>query len=153
MIEKKQLKQAVDLVLKAAGFEKNGASWYLDSPEIVGVLNLQKHDFSDKYFVNISFLIRSLSAGDERPLHNRCHIQTRVESVFPQDYEKLERIFKLDGDLDAKVQVDEVVAFFEQRVIPFVKSLRDVQRIREQSSAKWFENSLVYKEVNALFQG
>jgi hypothetical protein len=53
MIDKKKLKTLFSQELRAAGFAAKSGSWYRDTEETVQVINLQKSNYDDSYFLNL----------------------------------------------------------------------------------------------------
>lgn len=90
MIDKTNFKKAVGSVLKSVGFENKGQSWYLDGDDSIVVLNLQKSDFDEKYYVNLGVWLKSLG-GVAFPSENKCHIQARLTSLFPAQTEIIDQ--------------------------------------------------------------
>ena len=86
MSNKVRFKKAFGNALQENGFRKKGQSWYLYGPDSIVVLNLQKDDFSELYFVN--FGVWLVSFGDAQfPRENQCHIGARLEELFPAQRE------------------------------------------------------------------
>ena len=51
---KKILVKALDEVLSPLAPQKKGASWYMDGVENFTVLNLQKSNWGEQYYINIA---------------------------------------------------------------------------------------------------
>ena len=83
MTEKLILKKAIGTALDTEGFTRKGQSWFLRGPDAVAVINLQKYDYDELYFINFGVGLRALG-GEEFPAENHCHIRARLERLFPQ---------------------------------------------------------------------
>jgi hypothetical protein len=60
MIDKKSFKKVFGTPLEDAGFYKKGQAWYLDGADAIAVINLQKCDWNETYFVNIGIWLKAL---------------------------------------------------------------------------------------------
>ncbi len=119
MIDKKKFKVALASALTEGGFLGKGQSWCLSGTDVLVVVNLQKSDFDDKYYLNFGASLRRLGIG-EFPKENQCHIQVRLTSLFPDHSEVFERgchlIEGTEGDLKAMVEFIRIECnpFFQQ---------------------------------------
>lgn len=82
MTDKVRFKKAFGNVLKTHEFRKKGQSWYLHGSGSIVVLNLQKDDFSDLYYVNFGVWLLEFG-NSEYPPENHCHVGARLEELFP----------------------------------------------------------------------
>jgi hypothetical protein len=73
----------LDDVLQGRGFRRRKRTWYLETKETILVVDLQKSDWSNDYFINVGVLIRQLSKS-WLPKINECHIIDRVEVLVCQ---------------------------------------------------------------------
>ena len=95
MIEKKVFKKSIATPLENAGYVKKGQSWYLDRPNTIIVLNVQKSDWGNMYFLNFGIWIKAL--GQETfPEYNFTHINGRVDRIFPENRD----LFLMSCDLN-----------------------------------------------------
>jgi hypothetical protein len=72
----KVLESAIHGVLKPQGFTKKGATWRRVSNEIISVLNLQKSQWGDDYYINVGVFIKSVGSREDPRKHD-CHIRGR----------------------------------------------------------------------------
>jgi hypothetical protein len=82
MTDKVRFKKAFGNALKTHDFRKKGQSWYLHGSDSIVVLNLQKDDFSDLYYVNFGVWLLAFG-NSEYPPENHCHVGARLEDFFP----------------------------------------------------------------------
>jgi Domain of unknown function (DUF4304) len=76
----------LDPVLRDKGFSRTKKTWYLARPETVLLVDLQKSEFSKKYYVNLGVSVLRLST-DPRPKINKCPISHRLEMLV-QEHER-----------------------------------------------------------------
>lgn len=119
------LKRAFGGGLRREGFERRGPNWYLRGPDSVAVVNLQKDDFSDAWFVNLGIWITAL--GDaEWPQSHVCHVQVRVPRLWPDRMREISALFDLESDAltDDEWSV-ELETFAQNDVAPMCRRLLD----------------------------
>lgn len=76
----KALEQAIAGVLKPLGYTKRAATWHREREQVVSVLNLQKSQWGENWYLNLGVYLRSI--GDEaRPPEARCHVRCRAEML------------------------------------------------------------------------
>jgi hypothetical protein len=149
MMDKANFKKAVGNVLKSAGFTGKSGSWYLSSDESTVVLNLQKSDFDEKFYVNFGVWLQNLGAVDF-PSENKCHIQARLTSLFPDNAEAVDRACKVGGSTEDFATFAE---FLEKEVVPFCNDCLRAEGLRSKLEAGVFKKALIMKSAkDALTQ-
>ena len=63
-MKKKELSDAIGEVLIPNGFKKKGDYWLINGEEITKMVNLQKSQFSNRFYLNYGYIIKSI------PLNN-----------------------------------------------------------------------------------
>ncbi len=143
MTGKANFKKAVGAALKSARFAAKGQSWYLDGKDSIVVLNLQKSDFDDKYYVNFGVWLRLLGAVDLPPV-NQCHIQTRLTSLFPADAELIDRACRMDA---ADADLTQFIELLRGSVVPFCDDCLQISFLRSLYERGEFKKALVMKNA------
>ncbi len=67
---------------KEYGFKKKGLTWYKKFPECICVVNLQKSNYNNLYYLNVASYIRSIDPIIDYPKEEKCHIRTRLGDNF-----------------------------------------------------------------------
>ena len=148
MIDKKSFKQSVAEPLRQAGFKNKGQSWYLDGQDVIAVINLQKYDFGEMYFINVAFWLKSL-APMEFPAHYACHIDMRVESLFPQYREAIFSACTLnEADED---NLKWLRYFIRDELIPFYRECLREEQLKVFYKEGRFSKGMIRKEAKAYF--
>ena len=146
MIDKKSFKKAVAIPLEKHGFAKKGQSWYLDGKDAIAVLNLQKNDWADEYFINIGIWIKYLREA-EYPKAHECHLSHRVESLFPQEMETIHNGCSLEkGTNDA---LAKLASFIEIKLVPFLRECTEADNLKKMMAMGRFKLGFVH--ISAKF--
>lgn len=151
------IKSGIDSALKSSSFSRKTNMWYLDSPETVLVLDLQKSNFGDQYYVNLGIFAKWVPSlvKKQPPRENECHIRARIDAVCPEgERSRFEKLFNLDdvsiGDDARREHVESVVSKF---VVPFLLQCRTrdgvVRAYRDGSLSKF----LIQKSVRDSLEG
>lgn len=134
-------KKTIGGVLKAARFANKGQSWFLDGDDSIVVLNLQKSDFDDKYYVNLGIWLKSFGAV-AFPAENKCHIQVRLTSLFPGDAEMMERACRGDASDE---DLAPFVEFLRMKVAPFCEDCLCTGALWSKIEGGEFKKALIMK--------
>lgn len=131
MIDKVTFKKSFGNALKEHGFQKKGQTWYLHGPDCIVVLNLQKDDFSDLYFVNFGVWL-SLFGDDRYPPENHCHVGARLEELFPAHRELILDGCTMSSDPSA---LAPFIAFLQSDVVPLCQRCLTVEGLKGEIAA------------------
>ena len=74
-MDKKDLMKLFDNVLKPRGFKKKGNYWRLDGDELIKIINLQKSQWGNQYYINYGFDFKDLDYDG-----TAMHIYRRIGS-------------------------------------------------------------------------
>lgn len=144
MINKKVFKKAIADPFERVAYVKRGHSWYLDGEDSVIVVNLQKSDFGEEYFMNIGIWIKTLGQA-LFPKQNQCHLSCRVERLFPEDQEMIWNGLSLDkANLQALLDLSE---FISLKLIPFLNDCTQKHKLTEFMTLGRFKSGLISKEA------
>lgn len=127
MIDKKTFKKTFAQPFEKASFRRTGQSWYLQGKDINGVVNLQKSNYSELYFVNVDFWLNSLGEFS-LPFKEMPHLHYRAEGLFPDQRELILLACSLE---DSNLQLlSQFVVFLAEQLVPFVVACQDENYVR-----------------------
>ena len=144
MIDKKTFKKSIAVPLETAGFVKKGQSWYLDGKDAIVVVNLQKYDFDELYFINMGIWLKALGEN-AFPQENLCHICLRAEGLFPEQRELILRGCSLEHSDEGLL--GSLSEFIETSLIPLCRKCTDEGYLRALLSQGRFDRGLVRWEA------
>jgi hypothetical protein len=150
MIDKKTFKKAFGAPMQKAGSVKKGQSWYFEGKDAVVVINLQKSDWSELYYINLGIWLKAFGEATF-PQFNHCHLYYRVEHFFPE-----QRALTLVGcDLERSDPeiLDDLSMFIGRQLIPFAQECTDENKLRELMSRGVLEGGLVRIEARMYLSG
>lgn len=150
MIDKTYFKKTIGSLLKEVGFKNKDQSWYVDGPDSIVVLNIQKSDFDDKYYINFGVWLKRLGAVDF-PKENKCHIQARLTSIFPEDAEIIDAACRINADNEENFV--RLLALIRTKIVPFCIDCLQIDGLREKLLRGDFKRALVMKEAKDILPG
>ncbi|ROS43343.1 DUF4304 domain-containing protein [Amycolatopsis thermoflava] len=147
MVTKNPLRLAIDQVIPETGLVKKSGSWYLRQEETIGVINLQKSQYGDQYYVNIAVWL--LPLGDvDFPAEHKCHIRTRLTRLLAEREQELVQVLDLTVERPDREEV--LKQAIEENIVPIFKSCATLAGFRQPQGRYFLECSLVVGEAQQL---
>jgi hypothetical protein len=114
---RKVLEGRIASVLKPLGYGKSGATWHRDQGNVISVVNLQKSQWGDDFYLNLGVYLKQLGT-EERPAESHCHVRCRAEALagmpkLPDDPKEVDALIKTVAVawLDALTTPKQVAVF------------------------------------------
>ncbi len=125
----KDLERLLAGILKPEGFRKKGRTWRLDAPETVAVINLQRSQWSESYYLNLGVLIKELKNIAE-PKEYQCQFRERLAELMP-DRLRGRDIFDLcNSTIYPDERAREITAAMHDYALPLLRKCRTFDGIR-----------------------
>jgi hypothetical protein len=147
MIEKAKFKKMFGEVFAGAGFARKGQSWFLPGKDATVVVNLQKSDFAEKFYVNVGIWLMALGES-EFPKENHCQIQVRLGSLFAEHVSLIDKACTLE--FAEQSDIDELLTILRERLVPFCRLSLTLEGLRQNAEAKLFGGALIFKQAREL---
>jgi hypothetical protein len=136
------IKLALERSLPSEGFKRKGSDWYLDTKESIVVVNLQKSNYGQQYYINIGIWLKAL--GDSRyPPEHKCHVTIRAGDLseeFSEEFSSKPSLLDLERTVMANdVRIEQLERLVRTGVLPWIRSCVTVAGLRAQlhSGARW----------------
>jgi hypothetical protein len=151
MQNSKIIVDAINSVLKSHGFKKKSNNWYLGKDEVVLLVNLQKSQYGNQFYVNCAVLVKNLS-DLEFPQEEKCHIRFRLDSNDTNVPEKrVESLLDLENDLiteeDRTAELQKLITDY---ALPHLNKCSTLNGITEILSSGKFKGWAVRKNLQDL---
>lgn len=92
--------------VRGLGFEKRKGTWYLRTPETILVLDLQKSQYSRRYYVNVGVWLQAIEES-QSPKSHQSHVVARLTQMVSNP-EHVERLLSADSGLSKEEQAPEL---------------------------------------------
>ena len=115
------LKIIVTENLEGHGFKAKTGNWYLEKDETVLVVNLQKSQYGQQYYLNFGVSLKQLNA-ERFPKEQFCHIRYRLASLIPDSLRlKYDATFDLERFPDSDdVKKSDINSFLDNYGLPLL---------------------------------
>ena len=125
----KIIEEAIAGVLKEAGFKKKGTTWYLNAHECICVVNLQKSQWGEQYYVNLGVSLKRLAPASS-PNESQCHIRERLSEIVPNK-SQCEKTLNLEESFPTQQRIAIITGMLREHALPFLLSLESSDGIRK----------------------
>lgn len=116
------IRRIVTAAAKRAGFKGGPRTWRKGVPLGIAVLNLQKSQWGDQYYVNFGLYIRDLGPLTE-PRAEQCHYFARAESVARSEEQRWRGLLDLECAIPDDERQREIEMFLTEDVSPFLEQI------------------------------
>ncbi len=132
--------------LASAGFKRRSRTWYRAAPVGLLVVNVQKSNWGQQFYVNFGVYVRAL--GDEAfpPIHH-CHFYARAASLDREQQPHWEAVMDLEKPMDDALRREEFTNLLTARVLPFLDRLTTTEGLRAAAAAGEFEGGLFLRAL------
>jgi hypothetical protein len=148
------IKLAVEAALKGAQFLRKSNTWYRDLKETIILVDVQKSNFGEQYYVNLGVLVKGLAQSRDKlpPRENECHVRLRLESLTPEAEQYVQQVvLNLDntsmGPAERQQRIHDLIA---EVALPFLLRCSTRAGIREADLQGRLHPALVHKSVREM---
>ena len=142
-----EIKLAVAETLKSADFQRGSNTWYRGLEETVLVVNVQKSNFGEQYYLNLGVFVKGLPVnlgGKLPPKENQCHIRLRIEALKRDEEHQLKQFLNREdksiGTTDRKRGIETAIA---RIALPFLLQCSTRAGIKEANRQGQLDSALV----------
>ncbi|WP_309893696.1 DUF4304 domain-containing protein [Archangium sp.] len=144
------MKESLTKVLRDSGFAGGASTWHKDGSEAILVVNLQKSQYGQQYYVNLGVWLNALGAA-KKPKENQCHVQIRATSLPADGVKRFDQALNLEDPAMTSDQREAVIEeFMRGDAIPFLESCGTLNGIRSALDGGKLARALVYGSVRDL---
>jgi len=112
-MEKKELANILSEILIPIGFKKKSDYWVIDGNEFTKMINLQKSRFSNIFYINYGYIIKSI------PLNSlTMHIFQGLGSDDNAENTRIKELLNLENNISNEDRANELKKFLFQKVVP-----------------------------------
>ncbi len=128
---------------KTRGGAKKSGSWYLPGSDTLAVLNLQKSQYGARYYVNVALWFLGIGTPTN-PKPSHCHVQTRLESLIPEDVRtRVEELLDLGAVVADDQRHDELLSVLETQLGPLLDASQTLIGLASAPGQHLLKKSLI----------
>lgn len=141
-MERRDLADVVSETLIPLGFKRRGNYWVLNGEEITKMVNLQKSQFSNRFYINYGYIIRSI------PSDGTMHVYNRLASRDISENRRIDELLDLEEIMPDQTRSNELKGFLLRKLVPNLQSVNTERDLRRQLEERPHLNDipLVVKE-------
>lgn len=102
-MEKKELASILSEVLVPIGFKKKGNYWVMNGTEITKMVNLQKSQFGNSFYINYGYILNAIPLGNLM-----MHIYYRVASTDKVENLRIDELLNLESNISKEDRASEL---------------------------------------------
>jgi hypothetical protein len=102
-MDKAKFIKVFDEIFKSNGFRKKGNNWFVEGTELKKLVNLQRSNFGNSYYLNFEFLINSLDSDDLW-----AHFYCCLTSTDKAERQRIDDLLNLDSSVDDEQRISEL---------------------------------------------
>jgi len=145
----KRVEAEFNAILKPLGFNKRARHWVRETAQCFTLVNLQKSQWGDKFYVNLGAFVRQLDPQVTAPLEHHCHYRIRLTELVP-DAAALERGLDLENEVAEEERFEVISSALRDYGVPWLKSVETLEGMRERLAAGSDKGAAVHLSLRTL---
>ena len=117
-MKKKELVNILNQILSPIGFKKKGNYWLINGAVITKMINLQKSDYSDAFYINYGYILNSIPLGNLM-----MHVYNRMTSVDVEEKNRIEFLLNLETTISDEERTNAVKEMLQSTLIAKVQAV------------------------------
>jgi len=116
-MEKKELASILSEALVPIGFKKKGNYWVINGDEITKMVNLQKSQFGNYFYINYGYILKSI------PLDDMMHIYNRVTSLDVEERNRITFLLDLGSSISDEERTKALKEVLQSKLVAKVQAV------------------------------
>lgn len=118
-MEKKDLISLLDIIFIPLGFKRKGNNWVQNGSELSKIINLQKSNYSNAFYINYGYVIKCLE------LTSSTHIENRLSSIDSEEQKKITDLLDLEKEMPNEQRLTELNKFITDKIVLQMQSVNN----------------------------
>lgn len=124
-MDKKKLLTAIDQVLVREGFKRRGNRWEFQATNLLKVIELQKSNFGNQFFINYGFIIVDVDLGGLA-----MHLYMRMAAPEKEKNKLISRTFDLELPIDDIERVKVLHECLYKYLLDTIIAVNSIEELR-----------------------
>jgi hypothetical protein len=122
-MEKKDLIKFLDEIFIPLGFKRKGNNWVLNGEELSKIINLQKSNYSNAFYINYGYVIKGLE------LTTSTHVENRLASIDKEEQKRITDLLDLETGIHIEQRLTELKKFIIAKIVRQIQSINTEEEI------------------------
>lgn len=114
---KKDLIKLLDEIFVPLGFKRKGNNWVLNSDELSKLINLQKSNYSNAFYINYGYIIKGLE------LTTTTHVENRLASTNKEEQKRITDLLDLETEIPTDQRLAELKKLITDKIAVQMQSV------------------------------
>lgn len=111
-MDKKNLSQILSGIFSPIGFKKKGNYWIKNGDEVTKMINLQKSQFSNRFYINYGYILESISLDGLM-----MHISNGLGSIDKDENTKIVKMLDLENMIADEIRTSELKNYIISKIV------------------------------------
>lgn len=116
-MEKKDFVKLLDEIFIPFGFKRKCNNWVLNEDSLSKLVNLQKSNYSNSFYINYGFIIKGLE------LTTTTHVENRLSSVDREEQKRITDLLDLEVEMLVDQRLTDLKMFITDNIVLQVQSV------------------------------
>ncbi|MFZ4262547.1 DUF4304 domain-containing protein [Sphingobacterium sp. HJSM2_6] len=116
-MEKKDLIKLLDEIFVPLGFKRKGNNWVLNGGELSKLINLQKSNYSNAFYINYGYIIKGLD------LTTTTHVENRLASTKKEEQKRITDLLDLETEIPTDQRLAELKKLITDKIAVQMQSV------------------------------
>ncbi len=117
-MEKRELIKLLDELFIPIGFTKKGNYWIINGEQLTKLINLQKSNFGNFFYVNYGYVIKSI------PLQKlTMHVFNGFGSIDVNENTRIKELLDLGNKISNEDRIEELKQLILYRLLPKIRAI------------------------------
>lgn len=148
-MEKKDLVNFLDGIFIPIGFKRKGNNWVINGKEVNKIINLQKSQYGNVYYLNYDYIINCL------PLHGwKTHVNNQLASTDKDVQNRIKELLNLENNIEPRDRFFELEQLINEKIVTEMESVQsenDILKILKEKEFLYAISPFVLEYFNLTF--
>lgn len=117
-MKKKELVNILNEMLNPLGFKKKGNYWLINNNVITKMINLQKSNYGDAFYINYGYIINAIPLGSLT-----MHVYNRVTSANDEERDRIAFLLNLETTISDEERTKALKEMLQNTLISKVQTV------------------------------
>ena len=118
-MEKRQLTNVLNEILISIGFKKKGNYWVINGDVITKMVNLQKSNYSNAFYINYGYILNSIPLGNLM-----MHVYNRVTSLDIEERDRITALLDLESNISDEERIKALKEILQSKLVKKIQAVK-----------------------------
>ena len=130
-MNKSEIAGLLDEALKPAGFKRKGNYWVDNKGELTRLVNLQKSDFGDFFYINFGYVLKIIPLGMQR-----MHVYNRLTSIDFNERARIQALLNWENEIRDYERETHLREVLNSNLLPKIQSVNSEDDLLRELKAR-----------------